>query len=219
MIQILYDDEHKERAVALASETPGSRSGEIEATPPTKITEGSLDALTFWGHGSSDKFCGREPDELAKLIGMWRKLNSGLKTVELITCDARHYYKGDTDAYADKLKSAMRCGFLPPTSGMKVKALPVTVTGKQNGVSILLAETVFKTWAYLTAPAGAMSKDEFLMPAQSLVRFIPGKEGGFEPYKGNLAVRANELAKEQKDRNWTIAYGYLNTLRAYLAEV
>src|SRR5215469_1444703 len=98
------------------------------------------------------------------LIAAYKSLNAGLATVELITCNARHCSSGDP--YATRLKSSF--GFWSRTGGIKVMALPTTVTGKNNAWSILLAETQYKSWAYVTAP---VATDAELMKASSLITF------------------------------------------------
>lgn len=212
MIQILYTQDHMTRAVALTSVVPLARHGLVNTTPPIAIP--GLHTLTFWGHGDPGRFCDHSPSELVKLIGKWKKLNSKLKTVELITCNARHCTQGDP--LASKIKSGLRMGFLHGTAGIKVKALPVTVTGKRNAFSILLAEPNYKSWAYITAPG---TNDGPMMEAQNLIRYDAGQNGGAVPYQGDLAVKANKVARDHPVRNWTVNFGYFNTLRSCLVDV
>jgi hypothetical protein len=141
-------------------------------------------------------------------------VNPKPKTIELITRNARHCKSGDP--LAIKVKSARRLGILHGTFGMKVKASPVTVTGKRNAFSILLAEPVFKSCCCVTAPG---TNDSLMMQAQNLVRYEQTATGGVVPSKGDLAQRANKVLSQHKDRQWTMLYGYFNNLRNCLVEL
>jgi len=213
MIQFLYQGghgSHGPRAQALANVTPGSRCGDIATTRATQIP--GLQTLAFWGHGDSYRLCGKTPRELHELIKDWKKLNPGLNTVELITCNARHSTVGDP--YANQLKSGI--GFRSSLRGMKIKALPTTVTGRRNAWSILLAETSFNSWVYITAPG---MDDSLLMQAKTLIDFTTTPSGGSVSFRGDIAVRANEVVRDHPNRQWTMNYGYFNTLRNHLGTV
>jgi len=212
MVQFLYQGghgSHGPRAQALAGFTPGSSVSDV--TVAATAVPG-LDTLAFWGHGDSLRLCGKTVEELRTLIAAWKKRNSGLKTIEIITCNARHCTAGDP--YASRLKSSF--GIMSGTSGLKVKGMPTTVTGKNNAWSILLAETVHNSWVYITAPG---VDDKMLMVANSLVQFQRTADGKLVSFKGDIAERANQLVKEHPDRQWTMNYGYLNTLRSHLVQV
>ncbi len=213
MVQFLFQGghgSHGPRAQALSTVTPGSRCGDINTTNPTTIQ--GLDTLAFWGHGDSQKLCDKTPTQLFEIIKSWKNRNSGLKTIELITCNARHTTSGDP--FANRLKS--KFGILSGTRGMVVKALPVTVSGKRNAWSILLAETVFNSWCYVTAPG---TDDSLLMQASSLITFQRNATGGLVSYRGDIAKRADEMVRANPQRQWTMNYGYFNTLRAHLGVV
>ena len=148
MIQFLYQGghgSHGPRAQALAKISKGS-CDDINTVARAIV---GLDTLTFWGHGDQHKLCSKTPQELFALIKSWKQLNPRLKTIELITCNARHTITGSP--FANSLKS--KFGILSGTRGMIVKALPVTVSGKSNAWSILLAETTSNAWCYITAPS------------------------------------------------------------------
>ena len=102
------------------------------------------------------------------------------------------------------------------TSGMVVKALPVTVSGKRNAWSILLTETVYNSWCYVTAPDTA---DKLLMVASSMITFQKNDKGGLSSYRGDIATRADETVRANPAREWTMNYGYFNTLRSNLVLV
>lgn len=212
MIQFLWQGghgSHGPRAQTLARIT-GSREGDIATTKPSQVQ--ALDTLTFWGHGDANKLCDKTPDQLIAIIAEWKALNAGLRTVEVITCNARHCARGDS--YVGKLKS--RLGFRTHTRGITIKALPVTVSGKMNAWSILLAETQYSSWVYVTAPGAT---DKLLMEASSLIQFRQNESGGLSSYRGDIALRANEMVKAHPEREWTMNYGYFGTLRANLVAI
>lgn len=211
MIHLLYTADHANRATALAAANPGSRHGLIDTTKPAAIQ--GLDTLSFWGHGDQWKLCNKTPDELVRLIGQWKALNATLKTVELITCNARHCVGGD--AYANRVKNGLH-GFLSSTRDITVKALPTTVSGKLNAFSILLAETNTKSWVYVTAPG---ADDKLLMQAQSLIQYERTQDGRLVSFRGDIAQRADKTVRDNPQRQWTMNYGYFNTLRSCLGKV
>lgn len=211
MIQFLYQGghgSHGPRAQALASVTPGAKVSDV--TTPAVAVPG-LDTLAFWGHGDAHRLCGKTVEELRTLIGAWKKLNKGIHTVEIVTCNARHCRAGDP--YATRLRTSF--GIMSGTSGIKVRALPTTVSGKHNAWSILLAETVHNSWVYITAPG---VDDKLLMVASSLIQFEQN-DGKMVCFKGDIATRADKVVREHPDRQWTMNYGYMNTLRACLGAV
>lgn len=213
MIQFLFQGghgSHGPRTQALVTVTPRSRCGDIATTTACAIP--GLHTLAFWGHGDRYRLCGKNVNELFSVIKAWKSLNSDLKTIEIITCNARHAVGGDP--FASRLKA--KFGFLSGTRGMVVKALPVTVTGSANAWSILLAETIHNSWCYITAPGAT---DALLMQASSLIQFQRNANGGLVSYRGDIATRANETIKANPNRQWTMNYGYFNTLRANLVTV
>lgn len=212
VIQFLYQGghgSHGPRAQALANVTR-SKCGDIATTVPDAI-EG-LNTLAFWGHGDKQKLCGKSAEEIFTIVKAWKRLNPSLNTVEIITCNARHASAGDP--FANQLKS--KFGIMSGTRGMVVKALPVTVTGKHNAWSILLAETVHNSWCYITAPGAT---DQLLMVANSLIQFETNARGGLSSYRGDIATRADKVVRADPTRQWTMNYGYFNTLRCALVVV
>jgi hypothetical protein len=208
MIQILYDAKHSVRARALAAIEAGASHNLIDMVATTKP---KLDTLVLWGHGDNYGLCGKNATQMAKIISAWKKLNPQLNTVELITCNARHFV-GRTDSYVNQLKRSLRSGFRSSTRNIKVKALPVTVSGSQNAWSILLAEPNTKSWCYVTAPG---IKDELMWVAAKLIKYnIDGSD-----FHGDIALRADKVVRENPTRKWTMNYGSYKTLRRNLAAV
>lgn len=210
MIQILYTEDHKARGTTLAAEQGDAPHGLIDIEA---ITKEGLDTLVLWGHGDALRFCGKNVDDMKDIIKAWKKKNGGLKTVELITCNVRHYSTlMSSESYLKKLKSALS-GFFSSTGGLKLKALPVTCTGSEDAFSILLAETNHKSWCYVTGPG---TDDTVMMKGASLIKFET-VDGKTKSYTGDIAERANEMVKIT-DRKWTMNYGYFNSLRGCLVE-
>jgi hypothetical protein len=211
MIQILYTQDHAARGVALAAAVPGAKHGLVD-TAPSAVT--GLDTLVFWGHGDQFKPCDRTAAEIVKVISGWKKLNSGLKTVELITCNARHC-TGNADSFAVQVKNGLRAGVLSSTRNIQVKALPVTVSGMRNAFSILLAEVPTKSWVYVTGPG---TNDSIMMEGVRLINFET-VNGKVQSFKGDIALRANKVVRDVPVRKWSMNYGYFNNLRNCLVAV
>ncbi|WP_102226538.1 hypothetical protein [Acidimangrovimonas sediminis] len=213
MYQILYQGghgSHGPRAQALANVTPGAQCGDI-ATTPARPVQG-LTTLAFWGHGDSFQLCNKSAREIHEVIKEWKAVNPGLGTVEIITCNARHCTTGDS--FANQLKHGI--GWRSSLKGLTIKALPTTVGGKRNAWSILLAETIRNSWVYITAPGAT---DSLLMEANSLIQYEKMPSGGLRSFNGDIAMRADKVVREHPMRQWTMNYGYMNTLRAHLGVV
>jgi hypothetical protein len=173
-----------------------------------------LDTLVFWGHGDAYRLCNKTPNDMVKTISAWKKLNPQLNTVELITCNARHF-TGPNDSYANQLKKGLRSGFRSSTRNITVKALPVTVSGSQNAFSILLAEPNTKSWCYVTGPG---TDDKIMFQGANLINYIE-IDGKSVSFKGDIAQRADKVVRENPTRKWTMNYGYFNTLRHNLVAI
>lgn len=218
MIYVIYESDHTKRGISLAA-TIGAKHGEIGQTKAKAVP--GLHTLIFWGHGTESVMCTKAPQQMVSYIAEWKKLNPTLKTVELITCNARHA-SGNKDSYAGKIVSGLKAGFLSNTRNLEVKALPVTVGGKNNAWSILLWETDSLSWVYITAPG---ANDAMLMQATNLIKYdeVPeprsptGKK--LVEYPGNIALKADKVVRAHPQRQWTMNYGMLATLRAQLGVV
>lgn len=206
MIQILYTQDHADRGRALAQAIPGAQHGLVSTTPSAKT---GLDTLIFWGHGTIFSLCDLQAPAIGKLIGNWKKLNSSLKTVEIITCNSRHAPAGH-DPFVSKVKSELRSGFLSSTRNIVIKAMPTHVGGSLNAFSILLAHAPNNSWCYITAPGPT---DATLMGASNTVK-AEAKKYGYD-----LAQGSDRVGRDVKDRTFTVNYGYFNTLRAQLGVV
>jgi hypothetical protein len=224
-IQILYqgpDEEgrgsHDVRAVSLQAWTPGSGVADVEKAAPARLPK--LTTLTFWGHGALDKHCNLEPADMVKTILAWKKLNPGLNRVEFVTCNIRHYGESidpkDMRAYADRVKSKLtssRAG-----RDIALMGMPVAPTGKKNNWSILLAEPYYESWVYVT---GEGKTDQDMHRAAALLKTKPDANGQLELYKGDMAVRAQEILADPQhaNRTWTYTYGHFSDLRNILVPI
>jgi len=205
MIQILYAQDHTDRGLALAQAVPNSQAALI-TTAPTATA--GLDTLTFWGHGDIARMCGLVADDFIALIRRWAQANSGLRTVEIVTCNSRHAPTG-FDPYAQQVARGLRSGFMRSTRNVVVKALPTNVRGSLNAFSILLAHAPNKSWCYVTAPGPS---DATMFQGANAVKNEAAKIGY------DLAQAANNVARDTS-RTYTLNYGYFNTLRAQLGVV
>jgi hypothetical protein len=215
MDYLLYPMDHQTRGVALANANPGMLHGLFNHVGHVPLKHKGLTTLAFWGHGDPFGFCGMSPQEMAKILSKWKSANPDLKTVEVITCNARH--GTGAEPFITALKAAMRSGFMNNCSKIKVKAMPLSIAGESNVWSILLADTI--SWAYITAPG---KDDSLMMSVNNMIRYepIPGDpKGGIRSFNGNISERADQVARENKVRNWTLNYGPLSTLRKNLVEV
>ncbi len=225
MVQILYErtndrDSHENRARVLSGVIPGSHYTLVDTVASQKL---DLDTLVFWGHGTAHTLCGKTPAQLAEIIAKWKKLNTRLNTVELITCDARHVMGNRSESYANRLKLALKTGFLSPTRNIVVKALPLTVHGMSNASSILVADYGTKSWVYITAPRDDRGNDYMMMQVYDIIKRDKVTKKLLEG-DVDVAQRADEMVREYveykgKPREWTMNYGYFNTLRAHLSAV
>jgi hypothetical protein len=142
-------DDHQVRAKALAT---AYSTTAVSVRDPVQVI-GGLDRLVFWGHGDTSHFCGLTAREFVELVGAWRKRNPGLKTVEMLTCNARHR-QTSTDSYTDQVVTALRRRVSKWADMVNFRALPVAVTpsGKTCDWSILKWHPASASWAYVAAP-------------------------------------------------------------------
>ena len=214
-VQILYTKDHAARARAMESALPEARAS-LVSDEPTAIR--GLKTLVLWGHGTSVSLCDLGTDAMADLIQRWRKLNSSLQSIDIVTCNARHYAPQGTkqvefnDSYVNRLKVALKSRGRA-TRKLTMRALPITVTGERNAWSILLAEAATKSWVYVTAPG---ETEDALLDAAALIQL---DDSGQSAFHGDIAQRADEMVRAHPDRKWTMTYGYFGDLRRSLVVV
>lgn len=144
---ILWGREHQARAQALANAV-GESAYDLELLAQSNDGIGALSCsdktLTIWGHGGPEDFCGLIDIECVVLIKNWKKANSALKTVELVTCDAQHAAR-PTVGYGRRVAAAVQDTY----RDIVVKAMPVGQSSDDQ--SILFAAASTATYCYITA--------------------------------------------------------------------
>lgn len=195
--------DHETRAKALSAVTPGSNCGPVTMTA---IQKPDLDTLTYWGHGDAMKFCGFAANDFVANVSMWKKLNPGLKTVEIITCNARH---STTDlTFTSQAKPLLR----KKSSDIVLKGMPMGMGSiSSHNWSILKAHAPTRTWFYVTA-GGTTDQDE-MWPAVHLVEAEALNCGS------NLATAGAAVERANPSRKFGLRYGTFDRLRATLTAI
>ncbi|WP_420466526.1 hypothetical protein [Panacagrimonas sp.] len=143
MYHILYEHDHANRAKAL-----DDNQGRAQLVQDPVVKVAGLKTLILWGHGNSGLFCNLSPGDLADKVKEWKSKNSGIDSVEILTCNSRHA-KAGTEPYVDQFKHKL--GFFTRRK-LTIKSLPVRMgVNGVNGDSILFADYKSKTWCYLTS--------------------------------------------------------------------
>jgi len=179
-------DDHRVRAEALA--TTYSTIAQDVTVKPKKVS--GLKTLVFWGHGDPKHFCHLTADEFLSLVASWKKLNSNLDTIEMLTCNARHKNGAFTDSYTEQV--VRKVG--KKQAGVRFKALPVATTKKGATCewSILKWHDGSKTWAYVGAPTntgGSTSQmDSIMHDAVKLLEDFMPPRGTYVGYARAIAA-------------------------------
>lgn len=232
------EEDHKTRAKALAT-TYNTTAQSVDQKP--KKVKG-LDTLVFWGHGDTSKFCGKTSGEFVDLIGAWLKSNPELRTVETLTCNARHRQGGHTDSYTEQVVTELgRKNVAKKQGKITFRALPVATA--PNGIcqfSILKWHPASATWAYVAAIgvddkrmwAASTKLEDFMPPRGAHVGYARAfvAMNGFQgmttghPYatkrnwkQGDVDTYNADLKAVRKD-SWIIA-GNVGMLRWCLADI
>ncbi len=163
-IVVWGEDDHATRAKSLATAyMTTARSVKDGATEVA-----GLEKLVFWGHGDTSKFCGLKSPDFVKLVGEWKAANEGLKTVEMLTCNARHRQR-NSDSYTEQVVTELSRRRNRNANKINFRALPVasTKSGKTCNWSILKWHGESATWAYVAATdvAGKLGQADSLMHA------------------------------------------------------
>ncbi|MFO7855749.1 MAG: hypothetical protein R6V44_11110 [Paracoccaceae bacterium] len=168
------EDDHKARAQTLANAC--AAQAQAVGRKPKKVS--GLDTLTFWGHGDASKFCGLDADEFVDFVSAWRKANSGLRTVEMLTCNARHRQGTYGDSYTERVATKLTTKH----DGIRFRALPVATSagGRTCEFSILKWHPGTTTWAYVAATG---DKDHGMWAAVKLIEDLMPPRGGNQGYQ------------------------------------
>lgn len=219
--QILYERDHSARAQQLHDLHPSAFSDDIDQAQPEAR---NIDTLVLWGHGTDNSLLMKDVATMTKLIKSWKALNPKLKTVEVITCNTRHWKDtkaarkdNSGKAFIDRLRGSLKSGLRSSTRDITIKALPPAVHGKKNTWSILLYHDSTKSWVYICGHG----TEQKMFDAKNLIEFDISSTGGAVSYTGDIAEKAQKVisSNADPDRTWTMLYGYLPTLRRSLATV
>jgi len=169
-IAILYEADHDMRAIALETSLVNQATAYPVDAQPCK--QAGLKTIIFWGHGDEHALCGKTADAIYRLIKEWKKLNDGLDTIEILTCNSAHWRpstdKADrakrhwqsqlthmgskeiNDSFNKQIKRALKYSSHGSLKKIHVKGMPFSgQTGHKNTVSILLWDKDTSTWALI----------------------------------------------------------------------
>jgi hypothetical protein len=206
---IMFEADHEARARALATETPGAQAVRFDAQ---QTAFPKLQTLVIFCHGTATALCGIPSSAMAAYIARLKAVSPTLSSVEVLTCDARHYSSTSRDvseSYTSQLLRALKAN--RATAAIVLKGLPVDATANKsaqkpsllnkvglgaqpaaNGrdaYSILLADVATKSWVYVTAPRLLVNGNpETLM--RYAANLITMDDSGTALYKGDIAARA-----------------------------
>lgn len=160
---VLWGKDHEERAKELAI-AYGTEYREAKATP---IEVKGLTRLSFWGHGIPSEFCEMPVDKFVDTLVAWKKKNSKLDSVEILTCNGR--FTGDGhQSFTDKVREKLLQPKYKQLQDIKLRGLPneTTPSGKTCNFSILSRDSTTKSWSYVATPGyfeGTSSQHETYM--------------------------------------------------------
>lgn len=186
-----HEDRAKELAVAYAAETRDASKS------PKKVP--GLTRLSYWGHGTPANFCEMSELEFAEQLLDWKKKNSGLDSVEILTCNGR--FSGDgRQSYVEKVRSLLLQPKYAALHQLKFRALPAgtTPSGKACHYSILNRDMTTKSWSYVAAPgyfSGSSAQTDMHMFAarlllNDLLQTPTGRQGYVQAYVQMMGMKA-----------------------------
>jgi hypothetical protein len=197
---ILYGQEHKERAEALAQALGVHRDLCLPITDTPRQVDG-LTTLTVWGHGTQEKFCELNALVFSNLLRNWKVINDKLTKVEMFTCDVRHQSQNtQSDAYSSQVVANVK---MWPGKKVKIMALPLGAAGQK--CSTLWAN--FTTYCYITA----VNQNVL---GSTLTDLIEEAKKTTPMY--NFAQAANKLKQKS---GYSLIYGSLSGMQSRLVEV
>lgn len=219
-------DSHRNRATKLSRTIPNSRTASVKTRAPIRI--GNLTRLVFWGHGAPNDFCGFTPSGFADLLAGWKKENPTLQTVDMPTCNVRHY-DSENEAelgrsYVEALKPELvKRGLIGgPDGGLTIRTVPASARGAKDTMSKLFWDEPTATWVYATGPSGRV-KDPVtgamgspFAKAEFLLKPGPTKQAEYKKREGfqeGLAWRAERaIADKELPEGASYAYGGIDKL-------
>ena len=204
--QILSENDHQKRSQALATSLVNDAIADDIDKTPQKVT--GLKTLIFWGHGNQIALCNKSAREIVEIINAWKKLNSDLKTVEIITCNSRHFdekvkntkpkkhiksvltHLGSgqriNNSIAKQVKRGLKYSLYPSIRKIRVLSMPESVRGSYKQHSILYWDPPSTSWCYVTGATepemfttGTNIKYTKKMPPDPLSQWDDARTGDF----------------------------------------
>ena len=238
--QILYENDHQMRAQALATSLVNDAIADDIDKTPEKVA--GLKTLIFWGHGNQVALCNKSGRGIVEIINAWKKLNSDLKTVEIITCNSRHFdekvkstkptkhiksvlthlgsEKRINNSIAKVVKRGLKYSLYPSIRKIRVLSMPESVRGSYKQHSILYWDPPSTSWCYVTGATepemfttGTNIKYTKKMPPDPLSQWDDARTGDFP-----TRLAAAKIDFPSADYSDCVA-GPLNTLRDVLVEI
>lgn len=157
---VLWGKDHQDRAKDLAS----AYASECRDAKKSPKSVSGLKRLSYWGHGIPAEFCEMGVDQFIENLKGWKKKNSGLEWVDILTCNGR--FTGDgAESFTDQVRVKMLQSGNSSLQGIKLRGLPnpTTPSGKTCHYSILSSDPATKSWSYVAAPGyftGSSSQHE-----------------------------------------------------------
>ncbi|MGI4879761.1 MAG: hypothetical protein ACRYG4_19970 [Janthinobacterium lividum] len=133
------------------------------------VAVAGLTTLILWGHGNDTGLCGKNAQAIVATIKAWRTLNPNLKTVEIITCNSRHFsdhpggvqpekfwksqishlFSRINNSMAKQVKRGLKYSSSDALKSIKVKSMPESTNGNFGKYSILYWQQTTSTWCYV----------------------------------------------------------------------
>ncbi|UAJ09995.1 hypothetical protein [Polymorphobacter megasporae] len=165
-IQILSEADHKIRADTLMNSLAHDAVSDIITVVPAVVA--GLSTLVLWGHGNDTALCGRNAQAMIALIKAWRDINPGLRNVEIITCNSRHFvdhpggvapatfwrsqlahpFSRINNSMAKQIKRGLKYSSSTALKAIKLKSMPESTSGSFGTYSILYWQQISSTWCY-----------------------------------------------------------------------
>jgi hypothetical protein len=177
-----------------------------------------LTTLTVVGAGDDSKFCGLGSDQFTAKIQAWKKLNSKLKTVEVLAGQvtqgiAKLAKLGIAQTYVD------RVALFAKKNGLTIKALPTTQVGtnvkvSKDGAARLVLNATPPSYCYLTA------KNLQVLTKAIEDLTTEAKKSGNDLGKAGQTLASNQRKlKPDEQKQLTVMSGPLKSLRPILTTV
>ena len=199
---IMYGKDHFDRANTLATTVGEKAAGSSVLSDQRFIPKTPDWTLTVWGHGGPDTFCEMANISFCEGIKAWKKMNPTLKTVEIITCDARHNAYDYLSSYAKSVAKYVKLNGID----VAIKALPAGQA--TTGESVLWASANTSSFCHIDS----LDSNGYNWANQRLQTLLP-------QFQDDCNQASQELAKEAKNHRFSVIGGYFGSLRGILGVV